>query len=228
VVAGLLRSQSADGRKDTKGIASQHDDVAGLTVDDTRDLSVGDKLNRVGATSVLSDADIFVVRNAGCRVVDDVLKDTAISDGVENIRLLLCGQVDTLGVTSALNVEDTSVRPDMFVVADEKTARVSGECSFASTGKAEKEGNITLLNADICRGVKRKLTEFDGLEVMLERWYQWKIAKTISWKHTMTEKTPFFISPAYSVPRMTISIRLKFISTEVVELMPFVKRLAGN
>lgn len=45
---------------------------------------------------------------------------------------------------------------------------------------------------------------------------------------TMTLKTPFFISPAYSVPRITISIRLKLISTDVVEDMPFVKRLAGN
>lgn len=45
---------------------------------------------------------------------------------------------------------------------------------------------------------------------------------------TITEKTPFFISPAYSVPRMTISMRLKLISTEVVEDMPFVNRLAGN
>jgi hypothetical protein len=47
-------------------------------------------------------------------------------------------------------------------------------------------------------------------------------------ERTITEKTPFFISPAYSVPKMTISIRLKLISTDVVELMPLVKRLAGN
>jgi hypothetical protein len=45
---------------------------------------------------------------------------------------------------------------------------------------------------------------------------------------TMTENTPFFISPAYSVPRMTISIRLKLISTDVVDDMPFVNRFAGN
>ena len=32
---------------------------------------------------------------------------------------------------------------------DEKTIGVSGECSFASTVKSEKEGNITLLNAYI-------------------------------------------------------------------------------
>lgn len=44
----------------------------------------------------------------------------------------------------------------------------------------------------------------------------------------MTEKIPFFISPAYSVPRMTISMRLKLTSTDVVEVIPVVKRLAGN
>ena len=45
---------------------------------------------------------------------------------------------------------------------------------------------------------------------------------------TMTEKIPFFISPAYSVPRMTISFLLKLTSTEVAEVMPAVNRLAGN
>jgi hypothetical protein len=47
--------------------------------------------------------------------------------------------------------------------------RVSGECGFAGTGKTEKKSNVTLLNADIGRGVERELTEFDGLKVMLER-----------------------------------------------------------
>jgi len=169
VVTSLFRGQSANGRKNTKGIASQHDDVGGLTVNNTRDLSVGDELNRVSATSVLSDADVIIIRNSGNRAVDDVLKDAAKFNGVEDIRLLLSREVDALGVTSALNVEDTSVRPDMFVVADEKTARVSGECGLAGTGKTEKESNITLLNADIGRRVERELTEFYGLKVMLER-----------------------------------------------------------
>jgi hypothetical protein len=179
VVTSLFRGQSANGRKNPKGIASQHDDVGGLTVDNARDLSVGDKLNRVGATSVLSDADVIVIRNSGNRAVDDILKDAAKFDGVKDIRLLLRREVDALGVTSTLNVEDTSVRPDMFVVTDEKTLGVSGECGFASTGKTEKESNITLLNADIGRGVERELTEFDGLKVMLERRCEWKIAGTV-------------------------------------------------
>jgi hypothetical protein len=133
------------------------------------DLSVGNILNRVGATSVLSDADVVIIRNSGNRAVDDILKDAAIFDGVENIRLLLRREVDALGITSALNVEDTSVRPHMLVVTDEKTVKISGECGLAGTGKTEKESNVTLLNADIGGGVERELTEFDELEVMLER-----------------------------------------------------------
>ena len=57
----------------------------------------------------------------------------------------------------------------MFVVTDEKTVRVSGERGLAGTGKTEKESNVTLLNANIGRGVERELTEFDGLKVMLKK-----------------------------------------------------------
>jgi hypothetical protein len=140
-----------------------------LTVDNTRDLSIGNILNGVGATSVLSDADVVIISNSGNRAEDDILKDAAIFDSIENIRLLLRREVDTLGITSALDVEDTSVRPHMFVVTDEKTVRISGECGLAGTGKTEKESNVAFLNTDIGGGVERKLTEFDGLEVMLER-----------------------------------------------------------
>lgn len=40
-------------------------------------------------------------------------------------------------------------------------------------------------------------------------------------------KVPF-ISPAYSVPRMTFSLAAKLIAAEVAEVIPVVKRLAGN
>ena len=109
MVTGLFRGQSANRRKNTKGIASQHDDVGGLTVDNTRDLSVWDILNRVGATSVLSNTDVIIIRSSRNWIVDDILKDAAKFDGVEDIRLLLRREVDALGVTPTLNVEDTSV-----------------------------------------------------------------------------------------------------------------------
>ena len=42
----------------------------------------------------------------------------------------------------------------------------------------------------------------------------------------MMVKTPFFISPAYSVPRMTISLRSKERAMLVLEVMPAVCALA--
>ena len=44
----------------------------------------------------------------------------------------------------------------------------------------------------------------------------------------MIVKTPFFISPAYSVPRMTTSRSSRLRSTLVLDVMPAVSRLAGN
>ena len=44
----------------------------------------------------------------------------------------------------------------------------------------------------------------------------------------MIVKTPFFISPAYSVPRITTSPSSIERSTLVFDVMPAVCRLAGN
>ena len=44
----------------------------------------------------------------------------------------------------------------------------------------------------------------------------------------MIVNTPFFISPAYSVPRITNSRRPNDRSTDVVEVMPAVWRFAGK
>jgi hypothetical protein len=118
VVASLFGGQLADGREDTKGIAGQHDDVAGLGVDNTRNLSIGDIFDGVGAASVFCDANIVVIGDAGDRVVDDVLEDGAEADSVEDVGLLLSGKVDGLCVAATFNVENTSVGPDVFIVTD--------------------------------------------------------------------------------------------------------------
>lgn len=44
----------------------------------------------------------------------------------------------------------------------------------------------------------------------------------------MQEHWPFFISPAYSVPRITISFSAKFMATDVEEVMPAVYLKFGN
>ena len=115
----------------------------------------------------------------------------------------------------------------MLIVTDKQTLGIGREGSLAGTRETEEESDVAILDADIGRRVKGKLTELDWLEIVLSGGSVWGRRPSVA-RLTITEKTPFFISPAYSVPRITISMRLKLISTEVVELMPLVKRLAGN
>jgi hypothetical protein len=167
VVAGLFGSKLADGGQHTERITRQHDDVAGLAVDDARNLRVGDELDRVGATSVLGDANIVVVGRAIRRAVDDVLQNGTEPDSVEDFGLLFRGKIDAFGVTPSFDVEDTSVGPDVFVVTDKETVRVCGEGCLSGARETKEECDVTLLHANVSGGVEGKLAEFDWLEVVL-------------------------------------------------------------
>jgi hypothetical protein len=169
VVASLLGSELANRGQNTKGITSQHNDIARLAVDDTRDLGIRDELDRISATRVLRDTDIVVIRSPIRRAIDDVLEDRAEPDSVKDLGLFLGGEVDAFGVTPSFDVEDAGIGPDVFVVADEETVGVGGEGCLAGTGETEEEGDVTVLHANVGGGVKRKLTEFDRLEIMLAK-----------------------------------------------------------
>jgi len=145
VVHGLGGGELGDGGKDTTGVACEEDDVLRVAVGNARDLGVLDVLDGVGATGVLGEGGVIVVDDTGFGVEDDVLKDGAELDGVENIRLLLGGETDALGVATALNVEDTSVGPAVLVVADQGALGVGGESGLASTGETEEDGNVAVL-----------------------------------------------------------------------------------
>lgn len=232
VVTCLLRREFADWWKDTKRVASQHDDIARLTIDRAWNLRIRDELNRICTTSILRDADVVVVRYARLEVIDDVLEDTAKADGVEDLGLLLGRKVDALGVAATLNVEHSRIRPDVLIITNKQSVRVGRQGSLACAREPKEQRDIVLLDTHIGGRVERQLTEFDGLQVMLCDAMTSVCLVTrnpVTQKRlTITEKTPFFISPAYSVPSMTISIRLKLISTDVVDDMPLVNRLAGN
>ena len=149
VIASLLRSELAHRGKHTEGIAGQHDNVRGLAVNNTRNLSVRDIFNWVCTTGILRDADVLVVGSAVQWIVDDVLEDAAVLDGVENIGFLLSGQVNALGVASTFDVKDTRVRPDMLIVSDEQTVGVGRKGGLSGTRKTEEESDVTLLDADV-------------------------------------------------------------------------------
>ena len=96
-----------------------------MPISNARDLGIGDEFYRISATSVLRDRDVIVVGDSVVGVHDNILKDGSETDGVEDFRLLLSGEVDTLGVTTTLDVEDTSVGPNVLVIADQQAVRIS-------------------------------------------------------------------------------------------------------
>eukprot|EP00966_Prymnesium_polylepis_P002418 55527-Prymnesium_polylepis.1 len=51
----------------------------------------------------------------------------AKADGTEDVRLVLLGEGDALGVAAALDVEDSSLGPHVLVIADELAPRVGRE-----------------------------------------------------------------------------------------------------
>lgn len=134
-----------------------------MAVNHARNLSIRDEFNGVGTTRVFSDADIVVVRNTGDGIVDNILEDATKSDSVVDIGFLLCRKVNAFSVASALNVEDTGVRPNVFVVADQKTVGIRRKSRLPSARETEEEGDITILDPNVGRRVKRKLPEFDRL-----------------------------------------------------------------
>lgn len=151
VVAGLLGRELAHRRKHTKGVASQHDDVAGLAVDRARYMRVRDELNRIRTARVLGDADIVIVGRTRSRVVDNILEDAAKADRVVDLGLLCGGKVDALRVTATLDVKDTRIRPNVLVITDEQTPRIGTERRLSSSRQAEEECDVTLVDADISR-----------------------------------------------------------------------------
>jgi hypothetical protein len=169
VVARLLRGELRDGGQYTVRVASEHNDVLRRALNIAGYPSVWNKLDWVRAACILRDGDIVVVRLAGGYVKDDVLEDGAEADGIENLRLLFSGEVDALGIAPALDVEDASIRPYVLVVANQLSSGVGREGRLPRTRETEEEGDIALLLVDIGRGVKRKLTEFDGHEVVHNR-----------------------------------------------------------
>ncbi len=89
-------------------------------------MGIWDEFNRIRATRVLRDANIVIVGRSRSRAVDDVFKDATKADRVVDLGLLRGGEVDALGIATALNVEDTSVGPDVLVITNEKAPRVTG------------------------------------------------------------------------------------------------------
>lgn len=77
-------------------------------------------------------------------VIDHVFGDGAEADGMEDLRFLLLGEADRLGVTTTFKIEDPVVSPAMLVITDQPPLRIGGKAGLASAGKPEKQRAVTV------------------------------------------------------------------------------------
>jgi len=146
MVHSLLRVQLRDGGHDTEGIASEEDDVLGVTTNSWK-LNITDVLERVAHTSVRGEADVVVVNDsclAFSLMVTSVLNDCAKFNSVKNIGLSCTRKTVGFGVTATLNVEHILVGPDVLIVTNQQALRVRRKSRLACARETEKDGGVTI------------------------------------------------------------------------------------
>ncbi len=111
-------------------------------------------LQRIGDARVLGQGAVRKVLKASLSVHADVFQNGPEPDGGVYLGFFFFGKVYCLGVTAALEVKDSRVRPAMLVVPDQGPFRVGGERSFTGSGEAEEE-RYALVLADVGRTVHR-------------------------------------------------------------------------
>jgi hypothetical protein len=101
-----------------------------------------DEIQRISRASVLGDRLGIKVQLAGLRFQNHVFQNRAESDRIPNLRLLLLGQPDALGVAAAFEIKDAAIAPPVLVITNQAAPRVRRERRFAGSRKPEKQGHI--------------------------------------------------------------------------------------
>lgn len=141
---GLSGSQFSDRRQHTVSVTSQKHDVLGVTTH-RGELGVGNVLQGVRSSGVFSNRNVVEI-NSSLLVVQKqhVLHQSTELQGVVNLRLFVSSQTNALRVATALDVENTTGAPAVFVVSEEFSVGVSGEGGFSGSRETEKESDITV------------------------------------------------------------------------------------
>ena len=100
-----ILAESADRRQYAKCIRSQENNYLGNAAA-TRDLGVGNVINRIADTGILSQAAIIKIKLSGLVIKNNVLNQGTETDRIVDVRLILCGKIDALRIAAALEVKD--------------------------------------------------------------------------------------------------------------------------
>lgn len=96
---------------------------------------VGDEVDGVSGPCVFSHGAVREVHLPRVFGEDDVLQHRPKAHGMVDLGLQLGVEVDALGVTSPLDVEDAVLGPAVLVVPNEGPVRVRGQSGFACNGR---------------------------------------------------------------------------------------------
>ena len=164
VVLGLFGAEDRNGRKNTKGICAEEDNL----------LSSG--ASRDGANDVLDVVDgVRHARVLGCAAIGEVdlavsiyryvLEQCVATDSSVDVGLAFLIQVDNLSVATAFEVEYAVVVPSVFVVADEQALGVGRKGGFTRSRKAEEDSGVFAVEVGVGRAVHRG-NAFEGQVVV--------------------------------------------------------------
>src|SRR5262249_53384155 len=79
-----------------------------------------------------------------------IFEDRTEPQRLENVRLAFRGEIDGLGITATLDVEDAVITPAVLVVADQVAFRICRECGLAGAAESEKQRRSPC--PGVCRG----------------------------------------------------------------------------
>src|SRR4029077_5319567 len=113
-------------------------DYVGRMAGHAGDLCVLNELDRIRSTSVLRDARVGIV-NVAIFIEHDVLEHSAEAQRLKDVRLVFWREVDRLRVAASFDVEDALIAPNVFVVANKMTFRISRERGFPRAAETEKQ-----------------------------------------------------------------------------------------
>ena len=149
--------KTADRRQNAEGVSCQEDDNCGDTAN-AGNCCIGDVLDRIADSGVLSKSSVVIVRLSCIGVDNNVLYERTELDSIVDLGLALSAEVDALSIAAALDVEHAVLRPAVLVVADEESVRISGKCGLTCSGKAEEYCCVLSNRVCIGGGVHRKNT----------------------------------------------------------------------
>ena len=196
----LLVREPRDRRQHAECVRGEHHDgarMAGALLGER----VRDALELVRGPRVLGLRRVVEVEHAAL-VDGDVLEDRAErARRLEDLRLGLLREPDHLRVAAAFDVEDAAVAPAVLVVADQPAARDprrASSCPFPRGRRTRRRGRRRPTLAEQCIGRMPSSGR----------------------RSFITVKIDFLISPAYSVPPISTSVRAGCSATNVPLRVP--------